>query len=222
MVGAPSTITAITSRRGTQRRTIELDGEPWIGLPASVVSSGSIAVGMRIDPDTFIDALADALESCARERAYRLLSFRDRSTHELLSRLVEDGYPPAVAQALIDDLTARGIVDDARFAEAYARMLARQRGLGRSRIEAELTRKGITADVALRTLDDMLPVEGEAERARAAASRLRRPSDSAQRLASRLVRRGFGQSLALRTALEAVGTADVADPDEVSPEHSAP
>jgi SOS response regulatory protein OraA/RecX len=94
---------------------------------------------------------------------------------------------PEDAEAVVEELRHAGLVDDARFAEERARVLA-ERGKGDAAICFELERAGVgTAEieVALGTLDP--------ERARAAALVARR---GATRATARLLAgRGFDEEL---------------------------
>ncbi|HEY6455373.1 MAG TPA: regulatory protein RecX [Steroidobacteraceae bacterium] len=85
-------------------------------------------------------ALSDP--SGARLVAVTLLARRDFAAGELATRLQEDGYPTEVVAALIADLTAGRILDDARFATQYVTYHA-QRGQGPRRIAMELSARGV-------------------------------------------------------------------------------
>lgn len=202
-------------RRGSPRRVIYLDGEPWREMNASVVRALALQVDDCVDPAE-IEARARELEpASARERAFRLLGYRDRSSHALVERLVDDGYPREVARAVADDLAARGLVDDARYAESTARALVVGRGLGRRRALRELASAGVPDDLASAALDACSPAGEEETRALELARRLMRPRDTQERLAQRLVRRGFVPDHALRAAREALGEAEAFDaPDD--------
>ena len=79
------------------------------------------------------EEIAKAEQPCARERALRLLAFKDRTAAEVRSRLADDGYCEDVVGVVVDDLLASGLLDDRRTGESIARTLARDRGLGRRR-----------------------------------------------------------------------------------------
>lgn len=83
----------------------------------------------------------------ARGAALTLASRRDYTARELSDRLHDRGFDaPAIAAAL-DDLRARGIVDDARVAAAHVRTATAVKGRGRVRIKRELIARGVAADV---------------------------------------------------------------------------
>ena len=95
--------------------------------------------------------------------ATRALARREHSQRSLRERLQRAGVAANDAEAVVEELRHAGLVDDARFAEERARVLA-ERGKGDAAIRFELERGGIgTAEIeaALGSLDP--------ERERAAA-----------------------------------------------------
>lgn len=203
----PRVLTEIRpQRRGSKRRSLLLDDEPWRSLPVEVLRELGLRPGDAVD--TFeLDAKIDDLEPrFARERCLRLLSVRERTESELLKRLLEDGYSEDVARETVARLAETGLVDDSRFAETMARVLIDSRRLGRSRAFRELTRRGIDEEMAAAALDAYAPRDAESARALESAQRLLRANDTVPRLASRLVRRGFAPGEAFTAARSVVPT----------------
>ena len=98
-----------------------------------------------------------------RQRAVRLLARREHTRAELATKLGAYGDVDDVS-AVIDDLAARGLQSDARFAEAYVRSQAAR--LGAARLTHTLRRKGVADDVLRQTLDTA-DLDDELVRARA-------------------------------------------------------
>ncbi len=155
----------------------------------------------------------DDLEA-ARVVAFRFLGYAARSRSEMQRRLERDEFAPAVIEAVLAEVVARGWVDDAQFALRWVEDRADRKKYGRGRLAAELRRKGVDKDEVTAALDTVAE-EDELERARqAAASKWKLESDDPDRMAmqaekkrvaSFLQRRGFGwriitQVLAERTA----------------------
>lgn len=86
-------------------------------------------------------------------KACDLLSFRDHSSRELLTKLRQKGYGEGAEQA-VEKLTEEGYVDDERFARAYAAELVRVKHFGRRRIVTELLKKGIDPSLARDIADE--------------------------------------------------------------------
>ena len=71
-----------------------------------------------------------------------MLAGREHSRAELQRKLAARGHTTGAVEKVLDDLQGRGLLDDRRFAEQYARMRVRK-GYGPLRIRAELRERGI-------------------------------------------------------------------------------
>jgi SOS response regulatory protein OraA/RecX len=189
--------------RGSRRRRVFVDGEEWRALPADVLADAGIREGASIDPVATLARIDDSLPVQAWERALRLITFRERGTGELTRRLSDDGYPDAVVAATLARADELGFLDDRRFADSLVRGLTNGRGLGRRRVEAELSAKGVDEALAGEMLGLYCSEDHERERAQAMARRLLKTrSLEPRKLASRLVAKGFAPSLAFDVARE--------------------
>jgi len=119
--------------------------------------------------------------------ATRALARREHSQRSLRERLLRAGVSVGDAEAVVAELQQTGLVDDARFAEERARVLA-GKGKGDAAIRFDLERAGVAPDeleAALGTLDP------EQERAAALVAR-RGASPATARL---LAGRGFDEEV---------------------------
>ena len=119
--------------------------------------------------------------------ATRALARREHSIRSLRERLQRAGVTPGDAEAVVEELRHAGLVDDGRFAEERARVLA-ERGKGDAAIRFELERAGVEAveiEAALAGL--------ASERERAAALVARRGATLAT--ARLLAGRGFEEEV---------------------------
>ena len=119
--------------------------------------------------------------------ATRALARREHSQRSLRERLQRAGVTPDDAEAVVEELRHAGLVDDARFAEERARVVA-DGGTAAAAFRLELDRAGVGAaeiEVALGSLDP--------ERERAAALVARRGATPAT--ARLLAGRGFDEEL---------------------------
>ncbi len=198
-------------RRGSRRRTLVLDGEPWRDAPSDLVSEAHLKAGAEIEPGELSERLAEIEPRCARDRAVRLLTYRERSTKELVDRLREDGYLPETVTAVLERLAAAGLLDDDRFARSLARNLTQIRRLGRSRAARELTAHGIDPLLAEEALDEALSVDDESAAAGELARTLALKTGATRdKITSRLLRRGYAPRVALSAAREAMSAVESA------------
>jgi regulatory protein len=135
----------------------------------------------------------------ALDAAYRYLSRRDRTIHEvrrhLEGRMVE---PDAIEQA-VAELQEQGYLDDARYARTYAEDRRALDGWGPDRIARKLAQAGVDPDF----VEAALAGRGRAEELEAAVTVLRQklrvaPEDDRgrDRALGMLARRGYDLDLA--------------------------
>lgn len=201
-------LTAIepAGRSGRGRRLVFDDGTQRI-TSAKVVRDLGLEPGMPVSAAAFARDLEQPERSRARERSLRLLTQREHSRAELVARLGDDGYPPRIVEDTLEALGRSGLVDDERFADAWARSRARQ-GYGRRRIATELAKKGVSEEAASAALDAACGVD-EVSRARALLRGVA-PADRKQR--DRALRRLLARGFEFSVALQAVGAASPEEP----------
>jgi regulatory protein len=192
-------------RRGSRLRVVSVDHSEWRTTSSDVLKAVGVRTGHVAPEDELSAAIAHEEPARARERAMRLLTYRERSSAEVAGRLTDDGYPLAVVDAVVADLQRAGLLDDARFVQVMARVLTQVRGMGRSRALRELASKGIDVEMARDALEEALPPEAEREAAHELAAALAsRPRATVDRVAARLLRKGYAPSIALECAKRAV------------------
>jgi regulatory protein len=139
-----------------------------------------------------------------------LLARRDYTRAELAQRLRPHADSEEALQAVLDECSARGWLDEQRAVEAHVRRRAAQ--WGSQRVQAELRARGVSDD-ALRAVRDQL-ADSELERAQALWQR--RFGQAPQNLTERqrqwrfLTARGFAAEVVRRVvpALSAAADAD--------------
>ena len=148
----------------------------------------------------------DADPDRARRRALGLLARREHSRTELRAKLVRSGHGRAEAERAVEDLANRGLVSDARFAEAFVRSRI-ERGGGPLRIRRDLEARGVEPSIVGRLLDpDDEEWEARARGAREKRFGAARPAgrSEAARQARFLLGRGFTRGQ-VRRAIEEIG-----------------
>ncbi len=165
--------------------------------------------------------LNDDADVRVREAALNLLSYRMRTRSELKRRLRQKDFRPARIDLCLDQLEAKGFLNDEAAAAAFIRDRLRHRPRGKARLSSELRLKGLDADTVNRVINDVFENEGTDDLLLArqvAEGWLRRQNrdtvktlaDTAhsqsrekvrRRLYGHLTRRGF-RGDALRTAIE--------------------
>jgi len=178
------TVTALRERK-RGKVEVELDGEPWRVLPATVVVRAELRVGRRLDRESARLLARELRRDKALARATRALASRDRSRGELEARLNAAGVSDTARDEALGSLEAAGLLDDARVAGSRARELAR-RGYGNAAIRSDLRLRRIASETIAAAVEELEP---EAERAvRALNGKERTPA-----MLRRLVSRGFSR-----------------------------
>ena len=88
----------------------------------------------------------------AKSDALRLLSFSARSSSELRKRLQMKKVEAGIIDEVIESFTKQGLLDDQKFAKLYAESRVHTRPTGRKNLEADLKRKGLSAETVSETL----------------------------------------------------------------------
>jgi regulatory protein len=134
----------------------------------------------------------------AIQLAYRAVGYRDRTVAELRTFLERKRVEPDAIADAVEELTAAGLLDDARYARRFADDKRELERWGSQRIARDLRRRGIAPDVIERVVsaqsrDVELAAALVLLEQRMPALRDDRERDRAWRL---LVRRGYHPELA--------------------------
>jgi regulatory protein len=167
------------------RVALELDGRPWRVVPTNAVARAGLGVGLELDRERARLFRRELRRAEALDVAARALGRRDAARAELDAKLERRGVHATVRDETLDRLEELGAVDDERFAQARAHLLA-ERGYGDEAIRVDLETRGVTRD---RVEAACTGLETERERAERVVARLGRSAKTATHLA----RRGFGE-----------------------------
>jgi SOS response regulatory protein OraA/RecX len=184
-----STATALTTvpvvtalrARGSGRVAVDLDGRQWRVVPLEVVYAAGLAVGSGLDRVSARALRRELRRVEARTEAVRALRARDHTTTSLEQRLADRGVARAVQRETVDAVRRAGLIDDQRFAEGRAALLA-GRGAGDLLIADDLARQGVPADAARIAIGGLEP---ESTRAAAIIETRGRSSRTARHLAAK-------------------------------------
>ena len=137
----------------------------------------------------------------AYQRALRRLARRDHSVAELRRALLERDHDPAEVEAALERLRRERYLDDAGFAERFARSRMQHQGLGRIRIRQGLRQRGVDRGTteagiagALGEVDEREVLDGLARRYWRQHAAVE-PARRLPRLWAFLLRRGFSPGL---------------------------
>jgi regulatory protein len=88
--------------------------------------------------------------------ALSLLAARPYASSALRRKLIQKEYPAADTDDVIRRLLDNGLLNDAKFAEQYARSKMQSTGASKRRLTQDLYRKGIKGDVATEAIANVV------------------------------------------------------------------
>ncbi len=174
------------------------DGATYEVAPSAPELS-EIAIGSRLDPAS-MDALRfAAARKAAAKKAMALLDRRFYSRRRLRLRLLQAEHAELAVERVLDQLVEQGVLDDARFAEAWCRDQLRRKPVGRRWLKSGLRGQGVDDAATEAALDACLPREEEEEACRRALSSRRydlEEENNRARALRFLMSRGFPPGMA--------------------------
>jgi regulatory protein len=163
--------------------------------------------GASLSLDLIMDEDRELLK--AKDYAYRLLSYRQRSTQELRERLNKKGFTAQTVKKTVEYLSRLKFLNDENFARFWVQTRIQSSPLGWSLLRYQLRQKGITEELIEKVFGDYRAEYDEVEAAKRLASLRRRrykdkdlkPLKLKKRLYDYLCRRGFSRE-AIMQAIE--------------------
>jgi regulatory protein len=159
-------------------------------------------------------------EAALYQYAVRALGRQMRTVAELkrlMSRRVEAGEAgESKIAAVVTRLAEQHYLDDSAFASTYTRLRQENQSFGKRRVQQELTRKGVQAELVASTLETAYEqiTDDELARRYIARKRIKKPQDEKE--TARLIRRlvGAGFSFAIISNLLKRWEIDLALPED--------
>ena len=141
------TITKIeVQKNNDQRCSIFVDGQFLLGIEAELVYEFNLEKGQVLTEDT-LNCLLDQEELLnAKQDAFNLLSYRQRSTQELKERLLRKDYGIEIVNQVINILNRLEYLDDEEFAISWIKDRI-TKGYGPYRIRQQLKEKGVNVNI---------------------------------------------------------------------------
>ena len=137
--------------------------------------------------------------SKARNKAFKLLSYRERTIKEIKDRLAKKDFNEEVIIKVVDFLLENDYLNEERFAEMWIRSRKKHHPRGRKLIYKELKQKGVDQKIINSALNQYLNRQDELEMAEYLKEKwLRRRTEedsSSYKLKNYLANKGFNYDL---------------------------
>lgn len=148
-------ITEIRSRR-KGLSALFIDGEFAMSLDTQTLLENRFDVGREITDEELRDIIDQSNERRAKEKALRLISYRDHSKKELLDKVRRTSDEDSAEKA-VERMEELGLVDDERFARRYAEQLIGSKHMSERGAVIALSQKGIDRELAEQIIEELSP-----------------------------------------------------------------
>ena len=129
------------------RYSIYVDEKYAFSLSESELLNLGLKIGQEFSKEELEELKQTAVLDKAYDRALNLIARRLRSEWEIREYLKRKDYTPALIDTIVNKLSIRGYVDDAKFAEAWVRNRRLLKPTARRRLVQELRAKRVPNEI---------------------------------------------------------------------------
>ncbi|OWR27911.1 RecX family transcriptional regulator [Saccharibacillus sp. O23] len=196
-------------------------GPHYITVHESTMIRYGMTKGSFFGKEEVHEIVRDNERQIAYTQALNYLGFQARTSGEIEKKLLEKEIDPEAAAETVRRLEEEKLIDDASYAQEWAKQRVTGRKKGKVLVKQELRRKGIDQELIEEALD-ALGDEDELRSAEELAAKKWRTTkgelwDRKRKTAAFIMRRGFSSDIA-RKALDRVLSQENEDADELGNE----
>ncbi len=152
---------SLVYRKNRKEWLLTFDNGESLTVNEDIKVKYSLQLHKDISEERFSTLKTEAEHVFAYEKAIELLSYREHSSFELKSKLLQKGFSGSVIESVIETMISKGYLDDDRFTDLYFRELIRQGKYGPLMIRKKMLEKGITSDIVDRKIRSVSQKEWE-------------------------------------------------------------
>ncbi|MGM0501486.1 MAG: RecX family transcriptional regulator [Bacillota bacterium] len=168
------TITKIEMQKNNKQRcSIFVDGKFLLGVSAELIYQFDLDKGEVLTTQVLNQLLDQEELLAAKQDAFNLLSYRQRSRKELKERLLKKEYSLEVVNGVINVLERLDYIDDQQFATSWIKDRI-TKGFGPYRIRCQLEEKGVSSNIINDCLEEQYDTELEYKLAAKLAAKKRK------------------------------------------------
>ena len=200
-------ITKIEGQKNIERVNIYIDREFAFGLTKEIQLKYGLYEGMEIDKRFIEEVLLEEEKLKAKNKALKVLSYRQRSEKEVVDKLKKEGFSQEIIDKTVEFLKGYNLIDDLNFAKNFVMDKSNINKYGPERIKYELYMKGIPESIinkVLKDYDDEYSVALELARKKINSYKNDNKSAIYRKLGGFLQRRGFSYECILKVLRELV------------------
>ncbi len=137
--------------------TIYFDNDEKLFLSYEIFLKNGLKKNDEISDSRFSILIEDNQKFYLKQKAFRYLGRRHHSSYELKLKLKQKNYNENFINEIINELMAKGYLNDYEFAVAFAEENIRNKYWGKKKVEAELFKKGIERNIIFKVIEENIP-----------------------------------------------------------------
>lgn len=183
-------------KKNKNRCSVFIDGEYRFGLSKEIVIKHDLHEGDEIRDEDISGILLQEEREKVRNRAFRILQYRERSVQELSTRLMDIGFDKTLVDDVVGEFLTNDTLNDRRFAEAFVHDYTNVKPRGNRFIYHELLKRGVNKEIIETLLSgrDEIELIKEFLTTKIRGYDLQNPRDR-QKVLHQLLNRGFSSEL---------------------------
>ena len=199
----------LKSRRERNKYEVFIDDKPGLRVSESTLAKSGLYTGKALDEQAIEQIIKADSRERARQVAVNFISYRPRSSKEILDKLARKEFSRELALEVVDQLKELNLLNDLQFARMFVRDKLLGKPMGKAMLRRKLLEKGIAFQMSERVLKEYVTEENEQEAAKTLAVRKMKMSRSRfsaldplarqKRLIDYLLSRGFSHDIAYKT-----------------------
>ena len=200
----------LKSRRERNKYEVFIDDKPGLRVSESTLAKSGLFTGKVLDEREIEQIVQADSRERARQVAVNFISYRPRSSKEILDKLTRKEFSRELALEVVDQLKELNLLNDLQFARMFVRDKLLGKPMGKAMLRRKLLEKGIAFQMSEGVLKEYVTEEKEQEAAKNLAVRKMKMSRSRfsaldplarqKRLIDYLLSRGFSHDIAYKTA----------------------
>ena len=185
-----------------------LDGSPVLELSDWTIGKFGLRRGDDLDEQAVEQIKTIEAETQAKNIAINYLSYRPRSSKEVVTHLAKKGFSRHCAEEVVRNLKSLKMIDDIEFANAFIRDRLKRKPTGPILLRQQLLIKGIPSAAIDSAISELIsPQSQQAAALQAARRKIQLTRNSTmkleagkkeKRLLDFLLRRGFSYEIAMK------------------------
>ncbi len=189
--------------------SVYVDGAIAFDASDTVILTYGLRREDTIDENKIEEIKAAQLRKEAQLSAVNYISYRPRSSREVLDHLTRKGFSKVLAESTVHHFESVSLINNLEFARMFVRDKLRRKPTGKSLLQRQLAAKGISSSMIDQVLRENISDEDQRNAAKELASRRLRltkrsmaaldPLKQRQRLTGYLLRHGFSNEIVQKT-----------------------